>query len=100
MNCIAYFQLESQVVSFRTIAAEVAAYPTIGPQPIPVTTSSFLGLQEPVGWTLNSSATPIQDVRVDHGRTDIAVTEQLLHGPDIVSIFQQMGGERMSQRMT
>lgn len=47
-----------------------------------------LSLQEPVGGTLNASATAIQNVRVDHGRADIAVTEQLLYGPDIVAVFQ------------
>jgi hypothetical protein len=31
-------------------------------------------------------------------RADITVPQQLLYGPDIVSIFQQMRGERMAQR--
>jgi len=35
-------------------------------------------------------------MRVDHRRADIVVPEQLLYGPDIVSIFKQMGGERMA----
>jgi len=46
---------------------------------------------------LNASATAIQNMRVDHRRADIAVPQQLLYGPDIVSIFQQMRGERMAQ---
>jgi hypothetical protein len=33
---------------------------------------------------------PIQDVRVKHGRGDILVAEQLLHGSNVVSVFQQM----------
>jgi hypothetical protein len=44
---------------------------------------------------LNTSATAIQNIRVDHRRADIAVPQQLLYGPDIVSIFQQQRGERM-----
>ena len=33
---------------------------------------------------------PIEDVRVKHGRSDILVAEQLLHGSNVVSVFQQM----------
>ena len=39
-------------------------------------------------------------MRVDHGRSDISVTQQLLYRSDIVAVFQQVGRKRMPQRMT
>src|SRR5947199_4121060 len=37
---------------------------------------------------------------VDHGRAHIAMTQQLLHGPDIVTRLEELRGERMPQRVT
>ena len=31
---------------------------------------------------------------VDHGRLEVLVAEEFLHGPDVGAQFQQMGGER------
>jgi hypothetical protein len=45
----------------------------------------------------NTAPTSVQYMRVDHRRLDTRVTEQLLHGSNIVARLQQMGGERMSQ---
>lgn len=39
-------------------------------------------------------------MRVDHRRSHIGMTQQLLHDPDIRSAFQQMGREGMAQRVT
>jgi hypothetical protein len=39
---------------------------------------------------LNAAAAAIQHMRVDHCRTDIAMPQQLLYGPDIVPVFEQM----------
>lgn len=39
-------------------------------------------------------------MRVDHRRLHISVPEQLLHGSDVVAGHQQMGGERVAERMT
>ena len=36
---------------------------------------------------------------VDHGGGDIGVTEQFLYGPDIIAVFQQMGGKTMAEDM-
>ena len=33
---------------------------------------------------------------VNHGRSDVGVSEQLLNRADIVAIFQQMGGKGMA----
>ena len=35
----------------------------------------------------------IQNVRVNHGSGDVLVAEQLLHRPNVVSVFQQVGGK-------
>ena len=37
---------------------------------------------------------------VDNGRAHIAMTQQLLHGPDIVTRLEELRGERMPQRVT
>ena len=34
-----------------------------------------------------------QDMRIDHGRAYIRLTEELLHGADVIAIFKQVGGE-------
>jgi hypothetical protein len=33
----------------------------------------------------------IQHVRVKHGRGDVLVSEQLLHGSNVLSVFQHIG---------
>lgn len=42
----------------------------------------------------------IQDMRIDLGGAHVLVTQQFLHSTNIVAIFQQVGGERMTQAMT
>ena len=41
----------------------------------------------------------IQYVGVDHGRADIAMTEQLLNGSDIAIVLEQVGREGVTQRV-
>jgi len=36
-------------------------------------------------------------VGVDHRRLQIHMSQQLLDGPDVMAVLQQMGGERMAQ---
>jgi hypothetical protein len=38
---------------------------------------------------------PVHDVRVDHGRRDISVTQQLLDRADVVAGLEQMSGKGM-----
>ena len=38
-----------------------------------------------------------QNVRVKHGRGDILVTEQLLHGSNVVSVLEQMRRKAVSE---
>ena len=44
--------------------------------------------------------TAVENVRVDHRRRDVFVAEQFLHGSDIITGFQQVGGEAVTERMT
>ena len=48
---------------------------------------------------LGAAATTVQHVRIDYRRPSILVPEQFLHCSDIVSMLEQMGGKRVSQRM-
>ena len=50
-----------------------------------------------IQWTQDSAGVAIKDVRIDLGRGDIPVPEQLLDGPDVIAHFEQMGCERMPQ---
>jgi len=47
--------------------------------------------------TFHSLSTLIQNVRVNHHRGDIGLTEQLLEGPNVVPILNRMGRKRMSK---
>jgi len=39
-------------------------------------------------------------MRVDHGRLNIVMPQKLLYGADVVAVFQQVGSERMTHRVT
>ena len=49
--------------------------------------------------TFHALASLVQDMRVDHGRTDVFMTQQFLNRSYIVARFQQMGREGMAERM-
>jgi len=36
---------------------------------------------------------------IDHGRAHIRVAQELLDGPDVVAIFQEVGGKAVTQSM-
>ena len=36
-----------------------------------------------------------EDVRVDHGRADVAVPEKFLDGSDVISLLEEVGRERV-----
>jgi len=42
-------------------------------------------------------ATTLEDVGIDHGRLDVLVAQQFLDGTDVVMVFQQVGGEGVSE---
>src|SRR5438093_4554572 len=50
-----------------------------------------------VGRASDASRPQVEDMRVDHRGTDVAVTEELLDGPDVVVILEQVGREGVSE---
>ncbi len=40
---------------------------------------------------------PVQHMRLDHGRRNMAVPQDFLHCADMVAILQEMSGERMPE---
>jgi hypothetical protein len=51
------------------------------------------GQQDAVGRAPDSGRTSVKDVRVNHRRAHVLMTEQLLDGPDVVALFQEVGRE-------
>ena len=59
------------------------------------------GLSERIGRAPHAaSAGAVENVRVDHGRLDVRVTQELLDRPNIIAIFDQVGRERVPKCMT
>ena len=53
-----------------------------------------------VGWALDAEAAFIQYVRVDHCRPHVFVAQEFLHGADVVTGFDQVGGEAVPEGMS
>jgi hypothetical protein len=53
--------------------------------------------KHPVGRASDASRPQVEDMRVDHRGTDVTVTEELLDGPDVVVILEQVGREGVSE---
>lgn len=45
--------------------------------------------------TADAQRPTIENVQINHRGTDVAMPEQFLHGPDVVTVFQQVRRERM-----
>ena len=52
-----------------------------------------------VGRAAYASAAAVEDMGVDHGGLEVAVTEQLLNGADVVAVGEQVGGEAVAEAM-
>jgi hypothetical protein len=50
-----------------------------------------------VEWTADAASSVLDDVGVDHRRGNAAVAEELLHGADVVTAFQEVGGEGVAE---
>ncbi len=48
----------------------------------------------------NSPPSPVENVGVDHRRRDIAVAQEFLDRPDVVTDVEEVRGERVAERMT
>lgn len=55
------------------------------------------------GWfverTPNTESGFVQNMRINHRRSNILVSEQFLDGSDIVAAFKQMGGKAVAESM-
>jgi len=59
-----------------------------------------LSVRPLVEWAANGFRATIQDMGRDHGGLHVLMPEQFLHGPNIVSSFQQMRGKRVAARIS
>ena len=66
--------------------AAVARGPTKWPVP-----------SETIDGAAHAKGTTIQNVQVHHRRADVGVAQQLLHGPNVVAILEQLCRERMPE---
>ena len=55
--------------------------------------------REVVSGAADGEGSAVEDMGVDHRGADVVVTEELLHGADVVAVFEEMRGERMPQRV-
>jgi hypothetical protein len=56
--------------------------------------------EHPVGGASDARRAQVEDMRVDHRGADIAVAEELLDGPDVVVVLQQVGSEGLAKGVT
>ena len=56
-------------------------------------------LSQPIERTAHAQGTPVHDVQINHRCTDVCMTEQGLHGPDVVAVFEQMRRETVAKSM-
>ena len=87
-----WFTGRSSAVLHGASAQRSTAETATGRAPI----GASLRAEHPVGGAADGGGGTV-DVRVDHRRGDIAVTEELLNGPDVVAVFEQVGRERVAK---
>ncbi len=49
--------------------------------------------------TANARRPTVEHMGIEHRRFDIAMAQQLLDGSNVIAAFEQVGGERMAERM-
>src|SRR5687768_8920028 len=54
-------------------------------------------LRKPVGRALHAPGTAIEDVRVEHRRAHVSVSEELLHGADVVAVLEEVGRKGVTE---
>lgn len=57
------------------------------------------GGQDAVRGAAHRAAPPVQDMGVDHRGAHILVAQELLDGPDVVAILEEVGGKGVSERV-
>ena len=53
-----------------------------------------------VGWTCDRQPATVENVSVDHGRTDVRVSQKLLNRADVSAGLQQMRRKGVTKRVT
>src|SRR5262245_59393933 len=76
-------QVDSAELVGRTIARAVSMNCCIG--------GDILRRQR-VQWAGDAARRLLHDVCIDHGRANIIVAEQFLHGPNVLTAFEQVRG--------
>ena len=61
--------------------------------------SELIGQGSAIQRAFDCQAATLEHVGIDHGGAYIFVTEELLHGADVVAALEQMGGEGMAECM-
>lgn len=60
------------------------------------TANRVAAVLQAIGRASDAQSTPIDDVRVDHRRTDISMAEQFLDRSNVVPVLEQMGCKGMA----
>jgi len=55
------------------------------------------GLPQDVQRTSYAASAAVEDVGVNHCGTDVPMTQQFLDRPDVVTVLEQVGGERVTE---
>ena len=55
--------------------------------------------RHPAGRTSDCGRLAVEDVRVDHRRADVTIAQQLLDGPDVAPVLEEVGVERVTEGM-
>lgn len=58
-----------------------------------------MGPKELIERAVHAAPALVQDVRVDHGCPHVTMSEQLLHGSDVIPVLEKMRRERVSERV-
>jgi hypothetical protein len=89
----------------RTREWQRARYAVLDSADIPSNAAGYLSSPaaraqlELVEWAPDTSPALVQDVRIDHRRTNVAMPEQFLDRSDVVPGLEQMGREAVPERM-
>ena len=81
----------SRIIDFPK-PANPAVYEDISPQCIGITD----GRPKPIRGAVNAATATIQDVRIDHCRAHVFMAQEFLNCANVVTVFKQVSGERMT----
>ena len=59
----------------------------------------MVGLEIGVQGALGTGSGTLHDVEIDHGGGDVGVTQKVLHGADVGTVFKEMGSEAVTKYM-